>query len=173
LTQDTRADYWYRRALTQLALDRRRDFEQTCAEIVNDFGDSEDASDVRLVCRVALLSRDKDRAKLLGPLVTRIEQLDGKPDKSLQGAALVRSREFAAGLEILRLRQPPDVNARDYFFAALAEHSLGNASKARELVSTGNKWLASLSDREWVARDAWQRVEYGILAREVEEQATR
>lgn len=166
---------WRRHAILRLVEGRREEYKAVCGALVERFGGSENPGWLRMVPWACSLV--PGTVEDCAPLVETAQKLVAGIPRNYAclltlAAALHRAGRHAEALQRLEEARGADEDggtAYDRIFQALAAHSLGKASEAKEWLEKGKAWLEE--DRvkgERAAFGLFNRLELRILLEEAE-----
>ncbi|MEQ8791195.1 MAG: caspase family protein [Pirellulaceae bacterium] len=136
---------WHTSALVELARSDRAEFRRICAQMVDDFADSEDASNLDAVAFTAALA--PDCVKDIAPIAQLAKDLSaGSPESwaylETLGAIQYRAGDYSQAVETLQkaiAHHGKGGSAWMHLFLAMSHQRLGNAADAQQRLEKANE----------------------------------
>jgi serine/threonine protein kinase/Tfp pilus assembly protein PilF len=141
---------WYRLAMAHLGAGRPADYRRACVAMLERLGNSDDPyAQARIVYTcVYLPDAVPDPSAVVGAAERAVKR---RWPIHVSGAALCRTRKFAAALPLLeRAIEEGIVGCKpwEWLFAALAHENLGHHEQARHYLEQSRKWIKEADRRE-------------------------
>lgn len=140
------APIWYWQALAQLGAGQIEEYHETCAAMLQRFGQTEDPSSANWVAWTCVLLpetvKDLDKVVLLAEKAAESEETNGGYHQTL-GAVLYRAGRFDESIEKLN---ELTAYTSTWFFMAMAHHKLGHFDESRKWLDQAVKRTEEIQD---------------------------
>jgi len=158
------SSHWYRQGLVQAERDDLAGYRRTCAEMLERFGETEDADTAFWLAWTYALAPEavSDLAAAVRLAEMAVATFPGNPRRYVLGAILYRAGQFEAAIDEFdqllttwdEQNMPTQISpAYTWFFLAMAHHRQGNADEAREYLEQAT----ARAEQEISDKPAWNR----------------